>query len=104
MKKTLFALALLLLVKLSAQTADFKKNYEDGNMKCRVKSFSLAIVSYDKAIATVQADADNAIQSKTYLSNDKKYISDVYAKRAMCYYNTGNFSAMKADADKVIAL
>jgi tetratricopeptide (TPR) repeat protein len=104
MKKTLFVIALLFLVKINAQTADFKKNYEDGNSKYKVKSFSLAVVSYDKAIALVQSEADEAIKSKVLLSADKKYISDVYAKRAACYYNTSNYGAMKADADKVLAL
>ena len=94
----------LLPVTCSAQTADFKKNYEDGNTLFKAKSYSKAILSYDKAIAIVQADADAAIKSKTVLSDDKKYISDVYARRATCYYNTGNYAAMKTDAEKVLVL
>ena len=104
MKKTLIVLALFLFAKINAQTPDFKKNYEDGNFNLKAKSYSKAIVCYDKAIATVQADADNTIKAKTFLSDDKKYISDVYAKRATCYYNTGNYAAMKTDADKVLLL
>jgi len=104
MKKILFVIALFLLVKINAQTPDFKKNYEDGNLKLKAKNYSQAILCYDKAIAIVQPDADNALKAKTYLTDDKKYISDVYAKRATCYYNTSNYSAMKTDADKVIAL
>ncbi len=104
MKKTFFVLAIFLLVKIQAQTADFKKNYEDGNTKLKAKSFSTAIVAYDKAIALIQDDADNAIALKKYISADNKYISDVYAKRATCYYNTGNYSAMKVDVEKVMAL
>ncbi|HEX7412998.1 MAG TPA: hypothetical protein VF411_03050 [Bacteroidia bacterium] len=104
MKKTLFVIALFVIVKINAQTADFKKNYEDGNTKFKGKSYSLAILSYDKAIALVQTEADNAVKSKTVLSNDKKYISDVYARRATCYYHTGNYGAMKTDAEKVLLL
>jgi tetratricopeptide (TPR) repeat protein len=29
---------------------------------------------------------------------------DVYARRATCYYNTGNYSAMKSDAEKILTL
>ncbi len=104
MKKTLFVIALFVLVKISAQTADFKKNYEDGNMLFKAKSYSKAILSYDKAIAIVQTDADNVLKTKTPLSDDKKYISDAYARRASCYYNTGNYGAMKTDAEKVLVL
>jgi tetratricopeptide (TPR) repeat protein len=104
MKKTLFVIALFVFIKTNAQTADFKKNYEDGNLKFKGKSYSLAILSYDKAIALVQTEADDALKSKTALSDDKKYISDVYARRATCYYSTGNYGAMKADAEKVLLL
>ncbi|MHB8261287.1 MAG: tetratricopeptide repeat protein [Bacteroidia bacterium] len=104
MKKILFVMALFALVKINAQTPDFKKNYEDGNIKYKAKSFSLAILSYDKAIAIVQTEADNAIKAKTALSEDKKYISDVYARRATCYYHTGNYSAMKTDDERVLLL
>jgi tetratricopeptide (TPR) repeat protein len=95
---------LLLTANCNAQTADFTKNYEDGNIKYKMKSYSLAITFYDKAIALVQADADNAVKSKTVLSDDKKYITDVYARRAACYYNTGNYSAMKTDAERILVL
>jgi len=104
MKKTLLVIALFLIIKTNAQTADFTKNYEDGNTKYKAKSYSLAIISYNKAIDIVQADADNAVKSKTALSNDKKYIADVYARRASCYYNTGNYGSMKADAEKTLLL
>ncbi|MEO8760817.1 MAG: hypothetical protein ABI388_06220 [Bacteroidia bacterium] len=104
MKKIVFVIALFAFVKINAQTPDFKKNYEDGNLMLKAKSFSKAILSYDKAIAIVEADADNALKTKTYLTDDKKYISDAFAKRAICYYNTGNYMAMKTDADKVMVL
>jgi len=29
---------------------------------------------------------------------------DVYTRRATCYYNTGNYTAMKTDADKILAI
>src|ERR1700739_3090598 len=104
MKKTLYVIAFLAFIKTIAQTPDFKKSYEDGNTKFKAKSYSQAILSYDKAIGIVQADADAAVKSKTALSDDKKYISDAYARRADCYYNTGNYGAMKADAEKVLIL
>jgi tetratricopeptide (TPR) repeat protein len=104
MKKVLSLLALCILIKTNAQTADFKKFCDDGNAKFKIKSYSLAIQSYDKAIAGVQADADNAVKSKTALTDDKKYIADVYAKRATSYYYTGNYPAMKTDAEKVLVL
>ena len=105
MKKALSLLALFILIKTTnAQTADFKKAYDDGNLKFKVKSYSLAIPLYDKAIALVQTDADNALASKTAISDDKKYIADVYAKRAACFYYMGNYTAMKTDAEKVRAL
>src|ERR1035437_8543448 len=104
MKKTLFVIGLFVIVKINAQTPDFKKNYEDGNIKYKAKSYSLAILSYDKAIALIQMEADNTVKSKAVLSEDKKYISDVYARRATCYYHTGNYSAMKTDAEKVLLL
>lgn len=104
MKKTLLVIALFVIVKINAQTPDFKKSYEDGNIKYKAKSYSQAILNYDKAIALVQTDADASVKAKMALSDDKKYISDVYARRASCYYNTGNFSAMKVDAEKVLVL
>src|ERR1700757_4164406 len=101
MKKLLFIIALFLIVKINAQsTCINNKDFEDGNTKFKGKSYSLAIQSYDKAIAIIEADA-----KKTSVNYDvKKCMADVYARRAVCYYNTGNYSAMKADADKVLSL
>ena len=104
MKNSLFIIALFVLVKTNAQTAEFKKAYDEGNMKLKIKSYTPAIQSYDKAIALVQTDADNAFKSKTILTDDKKYIADAYAKRSSCYYYTGNYNAMKTDAEKTLAL
>lgn len=104
MKKNLLVFALFLIAKINAQTPDFKKNYEDGNVKLKAKSYSLAILCYDKALALVQTDVDAALKSKTALSADKKYISEAYAKRAISYYHTGNQGAMKADVETLLSL
>ncbi|HKC68785.1 MAG TPA: hypothetical protein VKG26_11185 [Bacteroidia bacterium] len=101
MKKLLFILSLFSIVKINAQsTCINNKDFEDGNTKFKGKSYSLAIQSYDKAIAVIEADA-----KKPNVSYDvKKCMADVYARRAICYYNTGNYTAMKADADKVLSI
>jgi tetratricopeptide (TPR) repeat protein len=101
MKKLLFIIALFSIVKISAQsTCSNNKDFEDGNTKFKGKSYSLAIQSYDKAIALIEADAKNP--NSTY--DIKKCMVDVYSRRATCYYNTGNYTAMKADADKILTL
>jgi tetratricopeptide (TPR) repeat protein len=102
MKKLLFIIALFSIVKINAQniTCANNKDYEDGNTKFKGKSYGLAIQAYDKAIALIEADA-----KKPDLNYDiKKCMVDVYARRATCYYFTGNYTAMKADADKVLAV
>ena len=102
MKKLLFIIAQFSIVKINAQniTCANNKDYEDGNIKFKGKSYGLAIQAYDKAIAVIEADA-----KKPDLNYDiKKCMVDVYTRRATCYYNTGNYTAMKADADKVLAL
>lgn len=104
MKNTLLGILFVVVFTLKSQTPDFKKNYEDGNLKYKTKSFSLAILSYDKAIAIIQSEADKALKSKTPLGDDKRYISDIYARRATCYYHTGNHIAMKTDIDRVLIL
>lgn len=104
MNKFYYLLLPAACISLQAQTADFKKNYEEGNMKYKAKTYSTAIVAYDKAIALVQADADAAMKSKTALTADKQYIAEAYARRGSCYYHTGNYTAMRADADKAVLL
>ncbi|MFI5142253.1 MAG: hypothetical protein ACHQII_07850, partial [Bacteroidia bacterium] len=102
MKKLLFIITLFSVVKINAQnsTCANNKDFEDGNTKFKSKSYSLAIQSYDKAIAIIEADA-----KKPNLNYDiKKCMVDVYSRRATCYYNTGNYTAMKTDADKILAL
>ena len=102
MKKLLFIIALFSIVKINAQniTCANNKDYEDGNTKFKGKSYSLAIQSYDKAIAIIEADA-----KKSDLNYDiKKCMVDVYARRATCYYNTGNAAAMRGDIDKVLVI
>ncbi|HTA63247.1 MAG TPA: tetratricopeptide repeat protein [Bacteroidia bacterium] len=101
MKKLLFIIALFSIVKSNAQsTCSNNKDFEDGNTKFKGKSYSLAIQSYDKAIAVIEADA-----KKPDLNYDiKKCMVDVYSRRATCYYNTGNYTAMKTDADKILTL
>ncbi|MBS1646786.1 MAG: hypothetical protein JST67_05555 [Bacteroidetes bacterium] len=104
MKKIAALSAILLCAKLQAQTPEFKANYDDGFVKYKIKSYKLAITSFDKAIAIVQVEADKNIKAKTFLSSEKKYISNVFAKRAACHYYTGNMGAMQADANTVLSL
>ena len=102
MKKALLVFALFSIVKINAQnkTCSNNRDYEDGNTKFKGKSYSLAIQSYDKAITQIEADA-----KKPNLNYDIKVCTiDAYARRATCYYNTGNYSAMKTDAEKVLSL
>jgi tetratricopeptide (TPR) repeat protein len=102
MKKLLSIIALFLVVKISAQnsTCAHNKDFEDGNTKFKNKSYSLAIQAYDKAIAIIEADA-----KKPNVDYDlQKCMADVYSRRATCYYNTGNYTAMKADADKILTI
>ena len=102
MKKLLFIITLFSIVKINAQniTCANNKDFEDGNTKFKGKSYALAIQAYDKAIALVEADA-----KKPNLTYDiKKCMVDVYVRRATCYYFTGNYSAMRGDADKVLSV
>ncbi|HXU25675.1 MAG TPA: tetratricopeptide repeat protein [Bacteroidia bacterium] len=102
MKKLLLIIALFSIAKINAQniTCANNKDYEDGNTKFKGKSYALAIQAYDKAIALVDADA-----KKSNLNYDiKKCMVDVYTRRATCYYYTGNYTAMKADADKILSV
>lgn len=102
MKKLLCIIALFSVAISNAQTATCanNKDFEEGNLKFKGKSYNLAIQAYDKAIAIVEADA-----KKPNLTYDiKKCIVDVYSRRAICYYYTGNYSAMRNDADKVLAV
>jgi tetratricopeptide (TPR) repeat protein len=102
MKKLLCIIALFSIVKINAQNTSCSNNkdYEDGNTKFKNKSYSLAIQSYDKAITLIEADA-----KKESINYDiKKCRVDVYTRCATCYYNTGNYTAMKADADKILSI
>jgi tetratricopeptide (TPR) repeat protein len=103
MKHIIYVFAALSAFSGMSQSAEFKRNFEDGNMKYKVKSYTLAIPSFDKAIATVQAEAQKAASSKTPLPADKKYISEAYAKRGACYFQTGNTGAMSSDAEMALA-
>lgn len=99
MKKLVLASALLGLASAHAQSPEFKKNFEDGNMKYEVKAYSLAIASYDKALQ--QVEKSNA--AKTAQAHNK-YMAEVYAKRGMCHYFTGSVAAMKRDAETALSL
>ena len=102
MKKTLFVIALFSIATINAQntTCSNNRDFEDGNTKFKGKSYSLAIQLYDKAITQIEADA-----KKPNLNYDIKIcMIDAYSRRATCYYNTGNYSAMKNDAEKVLTL
>ena len=102
MKKALLLIAFFAIIKINAQntTCSNNRDYEDGNTKFKGKSFSLAIQSYDKAITQIEGDA-----KKPNLNYDiNKCMVDVYTRRATCYYNTGNYSAMKSDAEKILTL
>ena len=104
MKHLYSAIALFLVVSLNAQSPEFKKNFEDGNMKYKVKSYSLAIVAFDKAISAIASDAESAAGAKTPMTPEKKNMANAYAKRGACYFQTGNTSSMKNDAFMALAL
>ena len=101
MNKLIVSLILFSVVKIQAQnTCSNNKDFEDGNMKMKGKSFSLAIKSYDKAITQIESDAQ-----KNAVGYDlKKCKIEIYSRRASCYYYTGNYPAMKTDAEKVLSL
>jgi len=104
MKHILPAFALLLTVNVNAQSPEFKKNFDDGNMKYKVKSYSLAITAFDKAIATISEEAEKQVGEKTPMTPEKKNMSAAYAKRGACYFQKGNTSAMKNDALMALSL
>jgi tetratricopeptide (TPR) repeat protein len=104
MKNLYSAIALLLFVNLNAQSPEFKRNFEDGNMKCKGKSYTLAIASFDKAIKVIAADAEKFVGDKSPATPERKSMSEAYAKRAACYFQTGNTSAMKTDAFMALSL
>ena len=103
MKHIYSAIALFLLVNVNAQTPAFKSNFEDGNMKYKVKSYSLAILAYDKAIAAIP-DADAFVGDKTPLTPERKSAAEAFAKRGASYFQTGNTSSMKEDAYKALSI
>jgi len=104
MKRVLFASALLAAASLQAQSPEFKKSFEDGNMKFKAKSYTLAIPSYDKAVKLIEDDASSAVLLKKVPSTESKYMAEAYAKRGMCYYFTGSTFAMKEDAVMALKL
>ncbi|MGZ3865924.1 MAG: hypothetical protein ACXVC6_11280 [Bacteroidia bacterium] len=106
MKKISSALALFLVVNAYSQSAAFKSNFEDGNMKYKVKSYSLAILAYDKAIATTadKADLEKAKEDKSASVAGRKSYADAYAKRGASYFQTGNTTAMKNDAYTALSI
>ena len=101
MKKLILASALLALAGAHAQSPEFKKAYEDGNLKYKAKSYTTAIPLYDKAIRIYEADAK---KTKGALDAGKQYIAEVYSRRGMCYFFTGNTGALKSDAQSALAL
>jgi len=105
MKHLFSAIALLLIVNLKAQSPEFKKNFEEGNSKYKSKNYSLAMGAYDKAISIILVEAEKTILDKKPLTPDKKYMAEVYAKRAACYYHMGgNAGSMMRDAGMTLAL
>lgn len=103
MKYLYSALALTLVLNMNAQSPAFKSNFEDGNMKYKVKSYSLAILSYDKAIKQ-GPDADQFVGDKSPMTPERKSLAEAYAKRGACYFQTGNQSSMKNDAYKALSV
>jgi tetratricopeptide (TPR) repeat protein len=104
MKKVLFASALLAAVSLQAQSPEFKKAFEEANVKYKAKSYTAAIPLYDKAIKNIADDASTAIELKKINTPETKYMAEAYSKRGMCYYFTGSTFAMKSDADMALKL
>jgi hypothetical protein len=104
MKQILLVAATVALVSAKAQSPEFKKNFEEGNMKFKAKSYTTAIPSYDKAVKLIEADAKKAIASKTAPIEERKYMAEAFARRGMCYYFTGSTYAMKSDAEMALAL
>ncbi|HWY37635.1 MAG TPA: hypothetical protein VNY73_03685, partial [Bacteroidia bacterium] len=89
---------------MQAQSPEFKRNFEDGNMKYKVKSYSLAIPSFDKAINVIASDAEKFIGEKGPVTPERKYMAEAYAKRGACYFQTGNTSSMRNDAMMALSL
>jgi len=104
MKKILFASALLVAAAMQAQSPQFKKVFEEGNMNFKAKSYTAAIPLYDKAIGLVEDEVGNAIALKKVNTAETKYMAEVYAKRGLCYYFTGSTFGMRADADMAMKL
>ncbi len=105
MKNIFHLIAVLLVVNAKAQSPEFKRSFEEGNSKFKLKNFSLAMGAYDKAISIIEAEAQKAILAKTPLIPGKKYLAEVYAKRAACYYRMGgNTGSMMRDAGITLAL
>jgi tetratricopeptide (TPR) repeat protein len=103
MKHIYSAAALFLLINLNAQSPVFKTNFEDGNMKYKVKSYSLAILSFDKAVATIE-DVDKYVGDKSPMTPERKSYANAFSKRGACYFQTGNTSSMKEDAFKALSI
>ncbi len=104
MKNIIAAFAILFIVNLKAQSPEFKNNFEDGNMKYKVKSYTLAVSAFDKAIKVIAEAAEKSVGEKTPVTPEKKYMAEAYAKRGACYFQTGNTSGMKNDAVMALAL
>jgi len=106
MKKIYLLSSFVLLISSAsiAQTPDFKKAVENGNLKLKTKSYSLAIMDYDAAIKIVSPEVDKLIASKTPIPADKKYMIEPYEKRAICSYYTKNITVMRADLEKIFIL
>lgn len=104
MKQILLASALFASVAASAQSPEFKKLFEEANMKFRAKSYTAAIPAYDKAIKVIEDDATTALALKKAGTPEMKYMAEAYSKRGMCYYFTGSTYAMKNDADMALKL
>ena len=104
MNNIFFLPALLAAATLTAQSPEFKKNFEDGNIKFKSKSYSLAIPSFDNAIKAIEDDATAAVALKKVNTPQTKLMAEAYAKRGACYFITGNGFAMKSDADMALSL
>lgn len=103
MKNILFAATIVLSTSLVAQSPEFKKLFEEGNMYMKAKSYTKAIPPYDKAIRLIENDATKAIAAKT-INPANKWMAEIYGRRGMCYYFTGSTGGMKADAETALAL
>jgi len=100
MKHTYLVLASVLTVSLSAQSPEAKKNFESGNAKMLASDYNGAIPYLDKSVELVENEAKSALKAKT----QNKALSEIYSKRAICYYYTQSLSALRSDAETALPL